>query len=177
MNDLNTELLAPLGALLGAIGAVGQLLMPWLRDRSQSAKERKRIEFAKLEVDFISAWMAAASAFSGDDIDAKKTEAKKRLALLLAPSEIDPAMSLQQSNEPRAGILVSIAFYSYLGFFLVLVLGASVDKPTNELSIKALFTESNMTMLLIVAVPQAILFYLRRRSKIMNSRKVVQHNE
>ena len=168
--NVTTEFLVAVGAILGAVGAIVPHIIPWFRGREKLLRERKRIEFAKLEVDFISAWIAAASAFSGQEIEEKKSQAEKQLVQLLGPSEIISNKPQQESDKPRAGILVSIAFYGYLGFYLFLVFGASIDRSTNNPSITELLSEDNPILLLIFLVPLLILFFVRRRSKAKNIR-------
>jgi len=82
------EIYGLVGALFGVVAAIVPHIIPWLTDRGKLARERKRMEFAKLEVDFISAWMEAASSYTDDEIEKRKNHAKAHLVNLLDSPEL-----------------------------------------------------------------------------------------
>lgn len=168
--DMTTEFLAAIGAILGAASAIVSHLVPWFKDRDNLAKNQKIIESARLEVDFIASWVAAAAEFSGDEIDEKRSQAKKKLVRLLDYPEVASNKDIEDSEKPRAGILVSIAFYAYLGLYSFILLGASIGE-NDEISLLQLLSEDNLVTLLFLFIPLLILFFARRRSIAQNIQK------
>ncbi len=71
MNDA-INLFAALGALLGAITAIITQLIPWLKNRDDMEQDRKKLELAKMEVEFITSWIKTANEFIGDINQNKK---------------------------------------------------------------------------------------------------------
>jgi len=169
--DISNEL-AAVGAILGALGAILPQVIPWLTERSNLGRESKRIDIAKKEIEFISTWMEAAADFSGPEIEDKKRQAESQLASLLVPpsTALSHPESGLESIKGKPSILSNIAFYGYLGFYLFLVFGASIEDGTNDSSLEEL--SKNFGMIITFLVPLVILFFVRRRSQQKNAEAI-----
>lgn len=163
--QIDTEFLASVGAIIGALSALMPQLLPWLKDRDNLSKNKKKIESAKLEMEFITSWMSASSQFSGEDIELKKAQAKIQWMNLLDVSAITSQQDSdsEEQEKPSAGILINLVFYTYMGLYSFLVLGSALDDD-GDISPSVLLTDDNPTFLLVFFIPLAVIYYFRRRS-------------
>lgn len=163
MPEINGELLAAVGGLLGAVMAGLKELSSWLNSRSHAAEERHSLDLAHKEMAFISAWLAATTNLSSPELDAGRAQAMRHLASLVQPT----ASHLQRTPPPLkpVSLWLNMVFYIYSGFFVCSVLGASIDQKTNNFSIAALLTEDNLITLLVLALPCIWLYRVRRKAQ------------
>jgi hypothetical protein len=102
VSQFDTKTIGLIGAALGALVSLLKEVISWIEDRGALNKEKKHIDNAKMEIDFIVAWMEAASKFSGEDIESHKLVAKNRLTSLISPSLV--------VNQGKPGRLISVVF-------------------------------------------------------------------
>lgn len=165
MADFNIAWLGLLGAVVGAVPALIGAVVPWLRDRDRISTEKRAFELAKLEVEFVSAWIDAASKLSGDEVEAPKAIARARLYRLISDK---PSGELRSSVGPSGSAKGKgrAAFFIYLGFYCFMVFGASIDESDN-VSLSHLVKElsgDGMYALIVFAVPLVPLLIRWRRS-------------
>jgi hypothetical protein len=162
-DPMTTAWLGLISAAVGATPAVFGVVMPWLRDRDRIATERRRLELAKVEVDFIAAWLDAAAKLSGPDFETMKAEARERLNRLLEP-RAQATLSPADHAASRRSRWLSWAFYDCLGLYSFMLLGASVDESDN-ISLAHFFEEfkgDGLTAIVLFAIPLVGLYIARR---------------
>ena len=165
MNDFSIALLGLLGAIAGTLPGLIGAVRTWLRERDRTAKRRRAVELAKLEVEFISSWMDAASKLTGEEIEARKAMAQERLLLLMSgETQVQPES--RDASREVAKVKGKTAFLMYLGFYCFMIFGASIDDSDN-VSITHLVSEiqgDGLVAMTILAIPLVLLLIRWRRS-------------
>lgn len=164
MPESNIAWFGLLGAIVGAIPALIGAVVPWVRDRDRIATAKRTMELAKLEVEFVSAWIDAASKLSGDEMDAQKAVARARLYRLLGDSA---PLELRSDVGPTGSVKGKgrAAFLIYLGFYCFMIFGASID-DSKGVSLSHLVNELRGVggpVLLVLAMPLVALLVRWRR--------------
>jgi hypothetical protein len=169
MNEFNIAWFGLLGAAIGAIPSLLSVVIPWLRDRDKLATDKRALEVAKIEVEFISSWIDAAAKLPGADMDPYKAFARERLSRLLGSPAPPPKTAPLTAGE-KVRVKGGFAFLVYLGFYCFLLFGASIDSA-NNVSFGHLLDElmgDSGGVYLFLLVP-LIVFFLRWRLSVRNS--------
>ncbi|MDD5579785.1 MAG: hypothetical protein PHY16_10965 [Methylobacter sp.] len=136
-------------------------LIPFIKGRNAFNKEKKHIESAKIEIDFIVAWMEAASKFSGEDIENYKLMAQDRLGSLLSPPPV--------VHKGKPGWLINGVFWVYCGFYLFVILAVTIGNGKKELG-----SQDIIYGLIGLLVPLISLFFLKEWSRKRNLKLTAQ---
>ncbi len=171
MSDEAKILIGLIGAAIGVIPALIGVIIPWLRNRDKTSQAMRDLDLAKKEVEFILAWLEAASSIS-DDVDRKsiQSDARSRLnSLMSASTETSESLLSHQiahrKEKPRRK--GSLLLFSYLGFYLFMLFGASIDDQNNvSLThlIAEIFSEDGWIILIVFGLPLVFLFLRWYRS-------------
>ena len=164
MSEFNIALLGLLGAVVGAVPVLVGVVGAWFKDRDRIATEKRTLELAKLEVEFVSAWIDTAAKFSGDEVETQKAMARARLCRLLAD---EAPTEMRSSGGPirSAKGTGRTAFLIYLGFYCFMIFGASIDDD-NNVSLSHLMNElqgEGAGAMTVLAVPLVVLLVRWRR--------------
>ena len=152
-----------IGAAIGAIPGVLGVVIPWLRNRDKNSQAMRELDLAKKEVEFISAWLEAASSIADEeDRKAIQREARARLDSLMSANRIATQAVEAQEKPRRKG---SMALLMYLGFFLFMMFGASIDEQNNS-SIGKLLSElaAETEVFVLFTLPLVFLLWRWHRS-------------
>lgn len=164
-----------IGAIIGAVPGLLGAIIPWLRDKDRVAQKKRDLEVAKLEVELIAAWIDAISKVPDQTVETLKSHARTRLLQILdtglrAPDVVGSAkpVAAQAAVHIIRPWATRISFYTYLGFYVFLLLGASID-DAKGVSLSHLFSElthspGSYTMV-VLSIPLAILFWRWRLSR------------
>lgn len=134
MADSNVAIYGLIGAAIGAVPALISAVGPWMRARDRIARERRLMELAKLEVEFVSSWLDAADKLEGADLADQRRQARERLGQLIGGGAT--AISVSVAGEPevqegRAPVQGRTGFLVYLGFYAFMLFGNSLDEHDN----------------------------------------------
>lgn len=166
MSDASTNiaLFGLIGALVGAIPGILGVLFNWLKSRDTVSRSMKRMELAKAEVDFISAWLKTVSTLADDEsLMSLQNTARTRLDRLMQITEQEVEVKTEESIEAKESpkkIKRSLWFYIYTGFFFFMLLGASINDQGN-VSFEQLKNElsgDGGIALIVFGIPWVILF-------------------
>ena len=110
-------------------------------------------------------WISASSHFESAEIEAKKSLAEKRLVESLHFNEVKIIHDKDfQATKTKPSLLRNILFYTYLGFYLFMTLGASIDKETNNPSLSELLKGENLIILGVSIIPLIALYIFKKRA-------------
>ena len=158
-----------IGAAIGAIPGVLGVVIPWLRNRDKNSQAMRELDLAKKEVEFISAWLEAASSIADEeDRKAIQREARARLDSLMSANKatsesLIATQAVEAQEKPRRK--GSMALLMYLGFFLFMMFGASIDEQNNS-SIEKLLSElaAETEVFVLFTLPLVFLLWRWHRS-------------
>jgi hypothetical protein len=165
---MNIAMYGLIGAIIGAIPALLGVVAPWLRDRDRVSTEKRRIELAKAEVEFISAWLDAVEKAPGDNVKTIKLLALDRLSQLFdsnTQNVFQDSAAPQGANDIKSSRLKRGAFFVYLGFYCFMILGMSTDdskNPSFSTLLKDIRSDGGFTLILF-SIPLIWLFIRSRR--------------
>ena len=160
-----------IGAAIGAIPGMLGVVVPWLRNRDKTSRAMRDLDLAKKEVEFISAWLDAVAAITDEEErKAAQKDARARLDSVMCASReasdslVATQIADRQEKRQRKG---SILLFAYLGFYLFMLLGASIDE-NDDVSlahfVKELGSEDTVAALIVFALPLLFLAWRWHRS-------------